>query len=180
MRHLIDKMIEEAGFEEIEAENAISITELETDFKTYFKHHFDPYFVDEHFEIPMVFKAYLNALEGTVMRSNWWSYLYGKTEVLEATKNSLGIWIRDVVDRRKNGTSYSTDTLWICFGGWSDKHEYIICCDKTHPDFGKIFDAYDDHPYLGEDFLKDGEWDDIEVFLMKYIRDEEDDDNWDG
>ncbi len=43
------------------------------------------------------------------------------------------------------------DSLWAVIGGWSDKHIYMVCCDRTHPWFGSIADFYDNHPWWGSE-----------------------------
>jgi len=178
MRQLIEQVITSKGFEEREASESWTMIEVEKALATFFSRYFGAEFVAENFEIPADFKAYLMALPSCIHTQGWWVYLYGMDSVVGFTKSSMGMWIDEAEERRKNGNAYTTDTFWIAFGGWSDKHEFIICCDNKHPDFGKIYDAYDDHPYLNEDFLDDDIWDNIEDFLRHYVR-VEDRDDWD-
>ncbi|MEZ4359781.1 MAG: hypothetical protein R3B48_06340 [Kofleriaceae bacterium] len=38
--------------------------------------------------------------------------------------------------------------LWLPLGAWSDKHEWYLCCDLARSQFGTVWDAHDDHPWL--------------------------------
>ena len=173
MDHFIQQLKELYELEETAPSVSYSILEIETMLQAYFKQFFEHDFVDQCFEIPADFKAYLMALDGRLGKKFTAFRLDGKSFILGTTKSSLSVAIEDAALRRQVGDAYSTDTFWLCFGIWGDKHEFLICCDKTHPDFGKVFDAYDDHPYYSEDFLTGDEWDNIEAFLMHYINEEE-------
>jgi hypothetical protein len=41
--------------------------------------------------------------------------------------------------------------LWACIAHWSDKHDIWICCQPQHPQFGKIVDCHDGHPWVDQD-----------------------------
>lgn len=46
-------------------------------------------------------------------------------------------------DERQEGSG-----LWLTIGHWSDKHDHLLCCDRTDARFGHVVDAHDDHPWL--------------------------------
>jgi len=170
MRTLIEQILNVGKFTETTPDEPSTITEVEEGLRAYYSRYFGAERVQKHFQIPDDFKAYLMALPHRMITEGWWVNLYGMALVVEATKASMSMWMDEVVERIRDGDTYSTDTFWIAFGGWSDKHEFIICCDTSHPDYGKVYDAYDDHPYLNEDFLDDDIWENMEDFLMQYIR----------
>lgn len=38
--------------------------------------------------------------------------------------------------------------FWLGVGWYSDKHEYVLCCDRTHSRFGAMVDGYASHPWV--------------------------------
>lgn len=43
--------------------------------------------------------------------------------------------------------------FWLGIGWYSDKHEYLLCCDRAHRYYGSVVDGHDSHPWLnGVDF----------------------------
>ncbi len=38
--------------------------------------------------------------------------------------------------------------FWLGIGWYSDKHEYLLCCDRAHPYYGSVVDGHDSHPWL--------------------------------
>ena len=57
--------------------------------------------------------------------------------------------------------------LWILLGGWSDKHDYLLCCDRTSARFGMVADWNDIYPWADEKAQPDRVWPDLIAFLER-------------
>jgi hypothetical protein len=136
-------LVEELSLEEISA--------FEQNLKSYFSGIFGADFVKERFSLPIDFKAYLNL--GCGFYQDSWRSVYPYHLIEKATiEPHYDFEIEDLIERVKEGNLYENDTLWLCIGYWSDKHDYFICCDKGHPYFGKVFDYNDAFPYGNYDY----------------------------
>jgi hypothetical protein len=92
--------------------------------------------------------------------------IYDATYLVKGTK----IFLEDFEDfyfqrKQSNLPLLFTDTLWIRIGWWSDKHDWIMCCDQDHPMYGKVYDVWDDHPWLSEKFTTYSEHKKFENFI---------------
>lgn len=81
-------------------------------------------------------------------------------EVLYDAHHILGqlpeLYEDDFIDRKAANGSADSNIMWLRFALWSDKHEYLICCDRSSAAFGKIFDAYDVRPWMDDiNFIRD-------------------------
>ncbi|MFN8395758.1 MAG: hypothetical protein U0176_14065 [Bacteroidia bacterium] len=123
--------------------------------KALFSSYFDPGYVAEEFKLPREFSEFLETVEGSYFRGNW-AGLFGMEGIYNTTKYQLELW----------EPGPENPVLWIDVGNWSDKHNLVMCVSKSHPDFGKVIDAYDDHPYCSEDFYNFEEWAGIDEYAM--------------
>ncbi|MGK0387931.1 MAG: hypothetical protein ACI94Y_000658 [Maribacter sp.] len=68
--------------------------------------------------------------------------------------------------------------MFLRIGDWSDKHDYLLCCDKSPKGmerYGKVYDGYDDSPwYLDSNY--DEKWDDFSSFLHSFYKAARDED----
>ena len=151
-------------------------SDFERELIAIFSQYFAPEWIEEHFLIPQDFKDYLLSLKGYLYQRDW-ATLADMEGILAITKSGLSLWKSDFEERKADGEPFTTDTLWAHIGHWSDKHEWIICLDRQHRHFGWVIDAYDDHPFLNEDFLTDDEWTSISEFISVKNNSETDDDD---
>jgi hypothetical protein len=70
-----------------------------------------------------------------------------------------------VIDRDEESEPLADNGLWLSIGWFADKHEIVLCCDRSHSYYGKVIDFHDSHPWLngiycGSLVLADsfGEW----------------------
>ena len=127
-------------------------TEVEDELKNIFYTYFSKDLVDQKFKIPLEYQEFLNEMESSMVL-NKRNVIYDATYLIKGTK----VFLEDFEDfyfQRKQGkrTPLSTDTLWIRIGWWSDRHDWVICCDQEHLMYGKVYDVWDDHPWLHENF----------------------------
>jgi hypothetical protein len=80
-------------------------------------------------------------------RLDW--YLFDAQRVVESTSYDVELWLNE------EHHEYALDDsgLWLRIGSWSDKHDYLLCCDREHAYFGSIVNAHDTHPWAGEGML---------------------------
>ncbi len=162
-RQLIDDFCTARGYIEKEYPQISEADFLER-LRGLFLQHFPVYWVEERLSLPQDYLQFLELLRGDLRRSDW-AFVGDRSSVLSLTKNFLEDFIDDLYERREEGKPQNADTLWLCAGYWSDKHQWIICVDKLHPRYGQLIDAYDDHPFLHDDFLTDDEFPSFSDFL---------------
>lgn len=126
-----------------------------TEMKELFSSYFDPGYVAEEFKLPGEFSEFLETIEGPYFRGNW-AGLFGMEDIYNTTQYQLELW----------EPGPENPVLWIDVGNWSDKHHLVMCVSRSHPDFGKVIDAYDDHPYCSEDFYNFEEWENIDEYAL--------------
>ena len=77
-----------------------------------------------------------------------WSLL-DAAGVARATAANFRLWVRDA----EPDEPPLDPGLWLSIGWFSAKHEYVLCCDLDHPDYGVVVDGHASHPWLnGLDF----------------------------
>jgi hypothetical protein len=122
------------------------VERLSQDLLQLFSKYFSSQYVKLNFEIPLDFLTFLECAKGSFVLDNYY-YLLHIEGVLSVTEFFLKEW-----------NPNDDNSLWINIGGYSEKHEYLMCCDKSKPEFGKISETWDDHPWM------DGE----QVFLKRH------------
>lgn len=165
MKEYISRLINDYEFE-ISGKSSMGYDEFEESLKTIFKKYFDKDYVEDNFSIPLDLKDFVEALEGSLWQ-DYWRGLYCKEGIVMATEGYCETWGEEVIERRKLNKSYPNDKMWLCVGMWSDKHDYIMSCDKSSKHFGKFYDVLDDHLWIGETFYNDKEYDGILDFLYR-------------
>lgn len=134
------------------------------DLQQLFCFYFPQQYITENFALPADFAQYLIESEGAWYQRDW-AYIGSLSDVLSLTADFMRTFDDDFFERKQAKTPFSTDTMWLKIGEWSDKHDWIICVDKQNLKFGQVIDAYDDHPFLNEDFLTNGEYPSFEDFI---------------
>ncbi len=127
---------------------------FEQDLKQMFSQYFDPAHVEAEFALPTDFQEFLLAIDGSFYKRNWAS-VFAMESILSNTKYQLKLW-------EPEGEPH---LMWIEVGAWSDKHQLIMCVNRSNAYFGKVLDLHDDHPYCNEDFDPDEEWPGIYSYL---------------
>ncbi len=149
MRPFIDKVCKKLKLTESTTEQIptnIFLEQLKQNFLPYFSQAY----LDENLVLPEAFLIYLETIKGTLSSS--WEWFGDGAQILSSTQYFCEAYEDDFLKRKAKNAPYPNDTIWVKFGEWADKHEWIICCDKSHPDFGKVFDCEDDHPWWRENF----------------------------
>ena len=166
MRPFIDKVCKNRELIERNTEQILPTVFLER-LQQILLPYFSQAYLDANLVLPEAFLIYLETVKGSL--DSDWEWFGDSASVLYMTKDFCESWCRgDFLDRKKKGISKPNDTIWLKFGAWSDKHEWIICCDKSNPKFGWVFDCYDDHPLSnGERFLTNDEFDSFMEFVLK-------------
>ncbi len=70
--------------------------------------------------------------------------IFSAAAVVKATADDFNLF---VIDRDKDEMPQD-DGLWLCIGWFSDKHAILLCCDRSHPNYGQVIDYHDSHPWL--------------------------------
>jgi hypothetical protein len=123
---------------------------FEQDLKQLFSQYFDPAHVQAEFALPSELQQFLLAIEGSYYRRNS-AGLFAMGSILSTTKYQLKLW-------EPEG---EPALMWIEVGNWSDKHQLIMCVNRSSPYFGKVLDMHDEHPYCNDDFYIDEEYESI-------------------
>ena len=95
--------------------------------------------------------------------SEGWAGFYGIDDIVERTRDWYKYWDFDYKDRKEAGELKADDTLWLNFGYWSDKHEMVLCLDKTNRYFGNVIDTRG-HPFLHGNIYIDGFYDSFKIY----------------
>ena len=165
MQQLIDNFCTSRGYTE-DVYPQISEAEFLQRLRELYLRYFPAYWVEERLAVPQDYLQFLELLRGNLRQSDW-AFVGGRNSVLVMTQDFLNTFSKDLYSRREEGKPISTDTLWLSVGYWADKHDWIICVDRQHPRYGQLIDANDDHPFLNEDFLTDGEFATFSDFLVR-------------
>ena len=159
-------LLTEKKYSRHSAESQMTEAQFLERLKQFYLFYFEEAYIEEHLAVPADCLVLLEALEGGWMRGQHWAYLGDRDGALAMTDDFYQIFGRDFFERKQAKAPITNDTLWLKIGYWSDKHDWIICVDKRHPQYGKVIDAYDDHPFLHEDFLDDGIYANVRNFLL--------------
>ena len=143
-------------------------------------------------------KAYFAGLLGeTIVRANWQlpndyaqflglgqrlmqgehgidEDIFAINHVSDATTNPWYSWNMDELKQRaENKKLQRFDTIWLNMGRWGNKHEYFICCDKLHKNYGEVFDCHDCTPWSGDEAYITDSFDSFTDFLTEKLGKEE-------
>ena len=70
--------------------------------------------------------------------------LFDAETVTVVTENNFRLFVTEVEEDEPPMDS----GFWLSIGWWSDKHEYLLCCDRNHSHYGVVLDGHDSHPWL--------------------------------
>ncbi|HAS45986.1 MAG TPA: hypothetical protein DCS93_36220 [Microscillaceae bacterium] len=143
--------------------------------KQYFMGFFTPGFVNTRWQLPADYQAFLSlgirityTSDGALEED-----IYAYDQVQEATTQPWYDFDMDELKKRVEANQVlQFDTLWLNIGWWGDKHEYFICCDQSHPYFGKVVDGHDSTPWGSAYFSED--YNSFTGFLEALLQEEED------
>lgn len=120
---------------------------------------FSPEDVDARFAVPSDAQQWLVEIARQSFRDEAsWMWLAAARDVPAATADRWEVLASGPPARRE---------LWIVIGSWSDKHDYMLCCDRTSPRFGAVADWYDTHPWWDEDAEPWELWPDLVTFFER-------------
>lgn len=115
-----------------------------------FATHYGSTAVEKRFQVPEEYAVFMQTVGG-----GWkWPYglewtVFDAATVLGATANDFSVFVLGADEQEP-----VLDTgFWLAIGWYSDKHEYLLCCDRSHSYYGAVLDGHDSHPWLnGVDF----------------------------
>jgi hypothetical protein len=111
-----------------------------------FVRHYGLAAVEERFQVPQDYAIFMQAIGG-----GWrWPYslewsLFDAETVAYLTLDNFQLF---VLGAEENDEPVLDSGFWLSIGGWSDKHEYMLCCDCIHSHYGVVIDGHDSHPWL--------------------------------
>jgi hypothetical protein len=115
------------------------------DIKALFAAHIGEKAVTERLEIPADYAVFMEGAGGG------WEWRQGLEQSLFTADNVAGGTARDYrlfVTERDEDDGPQDDGLWLRIGRYSDKHDTLLCCDRSHRLHGQVVDGHDDHPWL--------------------------------
>ena len=130
---------------------AIDLFEAQT--KSFFTNYFDAKYVATNFALPEDFGTFLSLCPAPYQIPFAWEVLYDAQHILKDLPEYYHVFEEDFERRKTANELTATDKMWLRFALYGDKHEFLICCDRTSAAFGKVFDAYDDHPWMDESYI---------------------------
>ncbi len=151
-----------------------ALDDFERAIKDYFLRFFSPDFVQTHWELPTDYQEFLRlGIRMTLLgEGEPEEDIYTIDQTLKATTQPwYEFEMAELEKRGKAGKLSKFDTLWLNIGWWGDKHEYFICCDRSHECFGQVVDCHDDTPW-GSSYFSDS-FDSFVDFLEALLKDEE-------
>lgn len=110
-----------------------------------FTKHYGSSEVEKRFHIPQDYTMFMRVIGGgwKSLQSLQWHLFDAKTVASQTIDN-----FRVFVLGAEEGELIDGSGFWLSIGEWSDKHEYLLCCDRAHPRFGAVLDGHDSHPWL--------------------------------
>jgi hypothetical protein len=110
-----------------------------------FAAHYGSAATEQRFEVPEDYAAFMQAVGGGW---HWphgleWS-VFDAATVAEATANDFNSFVLGA----EEDEPVLDSGFWLGIGRYSDKHWYLLCCDRAHGYFGAVVDGHDSHPWL--------------------------------
>jgi hypothetical protein len=158
------QQFESRGYQHLGGEepNSTSIQELIAELKAFYLNYFDENFIEDRIALPADYEQFLTEFQGYFYKEGWAAF-YGIDTIVERTEAWYKYWDFDYEDRKEAGELKADDTLWLNFGHWSDKHEMVLCVDKTSRYFGNVIDTRA-HPFLHGSIYIDGFYDSFKTY----------------
>ncbi len=126
--------------------------------------YFSKEYLENNFSIPTSYLDFSKDIS-TFLYFGKYHTIYSLKEVVEGTRNTLFDFECNFYNRSKSNQQFKdNDVIWLAIGWWSDKHDLLICCDKSSVFYGKIYDVWDDHPWYSEKFVIAEEFENIEAY----------------
>jgi uncharacterized protein (TIGR02996 family) len=88
---------------------------------------------------PADYLAFTTTVGGGWERHNEWYELYSAARAARTTHN-LGDTFADEPGEHLE--------IWATVAITSDKHDFFLCCDLSHPRFGEVAEGHDYHPWM--------------------------------
>jgi hypothetical protein len=103
--------------------------------------------VTARFYIPDDYATFMQQIGGG------WEWSAGLGSILLSAKNVASATtstFQSLVSERsaEDDDKPEDDGLWLTIGYYSDRHETLLCCDRSHRYYGYVVDGHDDHPWL--------------------------------
>ena len=105
--------------------------------------------LEQRFSIPEDYATFMCLVGG-----GWHSsrslglWLFSADQVAGATIEDFRLFVTGVDENEPPDEPPEDDGLWLRVGRFSDKHDYLICCDRSHSHYGVVLDGHDSHPWL--------------------------------
>lgn len=176
---LIDKLLPESEFisSGVAKINDEALQSFVQDVKTYFATYLGQQKVAFAWELPKDYTAFLcSGIRLIIEEETLEEDIYDIYQVLETTtKPWYSFEMDELKERVTSGKLLKFDTIWLNIGWWGDKHEYFICCDKNHPNFGEVFDCHDCTPWGNSEAYITDSFSSFADFLQERMSDNEED-----
>lgn len=108
-----------------------------------FATHYGQNAIDARFQVPEDYSIFMRIIGG-----GWkWPYgleweLFDADSVAAVTAHDFRLFVTEAEDDPVLDSGF-----WLGIGWWSDKHEYLLCCDRAHDYYGVVLDGHDSHPW---------------------------------
>ncbi len=117
---------------------------------------FDSEYISKNLVIP---RLYVDSIETLKVKE-----LFNQSSTLTNTKWGVELYGQEFLNRKKLNNLGVNDKIFLSIGEWGSKHQFLMCCDKSSQDFGKIFDYNDAHPWSASNNWE-VEWIDFKEFI---------------
>ncbi len=107
--------------------------------------HYGHSIVEDRFRVPEDYATFMQTVGGGWYYSHGlgWS-VYDAATVASTTAHDFELLVLGA-----NEDEPVLDSgFWLGIGWYSDKHEYLLCCDRAHGYYGSVVDGHDSHPWL--------------------------------
>ncbi|NOQ75848.1 MAG: hypothetical protein GQ574_27835 [Crocinitomix sp.] len=118
--------------------------------------YFDAEYIRENFVIPQL---YTDSIDKLRIKE-----LFDASLSIANTQWGIDVYGDDFLERKDANKLTKNDKIYVAIGEWGSNHLFLMCCDKSSNDFGKIFDYNDAHPWHGSHHWE-VEWKDFNEFL---------------
>ncbi|UUC44463.1 hypothetical protein [Flavobacterium cerinum] len=130
--------------------------ELTERLKDIYSDYFDSEYLDKNLEIPHM---YTDAIRKINIDD-----LFSLSDTLISTQDWMQMYADDFLERKAANKLTSCDIIFLVIGEWGSRHDLLLCCDTSSPDFGKVFDYNDAHPWWSPNDWE-AQWTDFRDFI---------------
>ncbi len=136
--------------------NQEKITDYTNSLKQAYLKYFNEEYVNSNLVIPEV---YFNSIEKLKIGE-----FFGLSSSLSNTQWGIDLYGSEFMQRAAVNKATKNDKMFMAIGEWGSNHLFLMCCDKSSDDFGKIFDYNDAYPWCENDD-SEVEWVNFEAFI---------------